>query len=278
VRQSLLPAGNPLTPGASGIYYLGVSQFNLDPHSSLGPIFPSTLGLIGPSGRGGGEPLSSWAGSFGSGGAYTVTLGGTEACGGAPDTTSPVVTIASPADGSVFALGEQVRAAYTCSDEGSGVESCVGEVPPGEMVDTSTPGMRTFTVTAVDEAGNETAASVDYRVAYEFGGFLRPLVNLPELNGRRAGQRVPVRFALGGARGPDAVVAVEVAEVECRAGEEPVAGEPARLGRRVSYREPTGVYRFAWRTERSWADSCRQLLVKLDDDSVQRAEFRFVRR
>ena len=74
------------------------------------------------------------------------------------------------------------------------------------------------------------------------------------------------------------MVAVEVAEVECGAGEEPVAGEPARLGRPVTYRERRGVYRFAWRTERSWADSCRQLLVKLDDDSVQRANFRFVRR
>ena len=115
-------------------------------------------------------------------------------------------------------------------------------------------------------------------MGYEFGGFLRPLVNLPELNDWKAGQRVPVRFSLGGARGLGAVAAVEVAEVECGAGEEPATGEPARLDRRLTYRERTGVYRFGWRTERSWAGSCRQLLVKLDDDSVRRAEFRFVRR
>lgn len=278
VRQSLLPPGDPLTPGASGIHYLGVSQFDLDPQSSLGPIFPSTLGLVGPTGRGGGEPLSGWAGSEGSGGAYTVTLTGTEACGVAPDTTGPVVTIASPADGSVYRLGERVSVTYSCSDEGSGVESCVGDVASGELLDTSTPGMRTFTVTAVDKAGNETTAKVGYRVGYASGGFLRPLVNLPELNDWKAGQRVPVRLSLGGGRGLGALAAVRVAEVECGAGEEPATGAPARLDRRVTYRERTGVYRFGWRTERSWAGSCRQLLVKLDDDSVRRAEFRFLRR
>lgn len=278
VRQSLLPAGDPLTPGASGVHYLGVSQFDLDPQSSLGPIFPSTLGLVGPTGRGGGEPLSSWAGSEGTGGAYTVTLTGTEACGPPPDTTAPVVTIASPADGSVYRLGERVSVAYSCSDEGGGVESCVGDVASGELLDTAAPGMRTFTVKAVDKAGNETTASAGYRVASASGGFLRPLVNLPELNDWKAGQRVPVRLSLGLGRGLDAVAAVRVAEVECGSGEEPLAGEPARLDRRVAYRERTGVYRFGWRTERSWAGSCRQLLVKLDDDSVRRAEFRFLRR
>jgi hypothetical protein len=279
VRQSLLPACDPLTPSVSGIYYLGVSQFDLDPESSLGPIFPSTLGLVGPTGRGGGEPLSSWAGSFGSGGAYTVTLAGTDACGVAPDTTSPVVTIASPVDGLEVELGAEVEIDFSCSDEGgSGLASCEGSVPDGGLLDTSSLGARSVRVTARDNAGNETTASVDYRVGYEFGGFLRPLVNLPELNGWRAGQRVPVRFSLGGAHGLDAVVAVEVAEVECGAGEEPVAGEPARLGRRLTYRARKGLYRFGWRTERAWADSCRQLLVKLDDDSVQRANFRFVRR
>ena len=44
VRQSLLPAGDPLTPGANGIYYLGVSQFNLDPAELAGPDLPLDAG------------------------------------------------------------------------------------------------------------------------------------------------------------------------------------------------------------------------------------------
>ena len=197
----------------------------------------------------------------------------------AQDLEGPAITIAQPLEGAQFKQGQQHVVDFSCSDEGgSGLASCEGSVPDGGLLDTASLGARSVTVTARDNAGNETTASADYRVGYEFGGFLRPLVNLPELNGWKAGQRVPVRFSLGGARGLDAVVAVEVAEVECGAGEEPVAGEPAQLGRRLTYRERKGLYRFGWRTERSWADSCRQLLVKLDDDSVQRANFRFVQR
>jgi hypothetical protein len=102
-------------------------------------------------------------------------------------------------------------------------------------------------------------------------------VNLPELNDWTAGQRVPVRLSLGGGRGLGALAAVRVAEVECGAGEEPATGAPARLDRRVTYRERTGVYRFGWRTERSWAGSCRQLLLGLADGTVQRADYRFKR-
>ncbi|NEQ81616.1 MAG: filamentous hemagglutinin N-terminal domain-containing protein [Moorea sp. SIO2I5] len=38
--QSLLPAGNPLTPTEPGIYYLGISGFGVEPVSEAGDIFP----------------------------------------------------------------------------------------------------------------------------------------------------------------------------------------------------------------------------------------------
>ena len=82
------------------------------------------------------------------------------------DDTSPKVTIATPQDGAVYARGASVTADYSCADEenGSGLQSCVGDVPDGGDVDTSTLGEHTFTVQATDRAGNTGSKSVNYTV------------------------------------------------------------------------------------------------------------------
>ena len=82
------------------------------------------------------------------------------------DDTSPKVTIATPEDGAVYARGASVTADYSCTDEenGSGLQSCVGDVPDGGAVDTSTLGGHTFTVQATDRAGNTGSKSVNYTV------------------------------------------------------------------------------------------------------------------
>ena len=78
----------------------------------------------------------------------------------------PEVTIDTPADGAVYARGEHVTADYSCADEpnGSGLESCVGDVPDGGALDTSTLGEHTFTVEATDRAGNTGSKTVNYTV------------------------------------------------------------------------------------------------------------------
>ena len=82
------------------------------------------------------------------------------------DDTSPKVTIATPGDGAVYERGASVTADYSCSDEanGSGLESCVGDVADGGAVDTSTLGEHSFTVQATDRAGNTGSKSVSYTV------------------------------------------------------------------------------------------------------------------
>ena len=67
------------------------------------------------------------------------------------DTTDPVVTITTPAQGAVFELAEVVNADFSCSDPGgSGIASCVVHVVVGAAVDTSSVGAKTFSVTATD--------------------------------------------------------------------------------------------------------------------------------
>jgi hypothetical protein len=84
------------------------------------------------------------------------------------DTTPPTITIATPAAGAVYALGEHVQADYTCSDAGSGVATpCAGTVADGALVDTSSPGTKSLTVGAVTDAAGLTSGpqTVTYTVA-----------------------------------------------------------------------------------------------------------------
>jgi uncharacterized repeat protein (TIGR01451 family) len=74
-----------------------------------------------------------------------------------------------------YLIGQKVTASYSCTDERSGIVKCgTFTYAPGTTlntgnlssnVDTSKAGAQTFTVTAVDAAGNQTSSSVNYTVA-----------------------------------------------------------------------------------------------------------------
>jgi len=77
--NAYLPPGNPVSPTSAGLYYLATSNWNLDPYSATGLIFPDTPydGVHGPTGIGGGDPISYWSG-YGYAGAYIIDLAGAE--------------------------------------------------------------------------------------------------------------------------------------------------------------------------------------------------------
>jgi hypothetical protein len=73
------------------------------------------------------------------------------------DKKAPAITIMLKAS---YTLKEVAPADYACDDRGgSGVKSCVGPVPAGATLDTSTPGKKTFTIIANDDVGNEATQS-----------------------------------------------------------------------------------------------------------------------
>ena len=163
-RRSTLPANNTLKPGV--VYYLAITAWDLDPASSSGWIFPaSSSGVGGPTGNGGADPVSGWSSrsnNLSPGGSYTIQLSGAKSC----DEKPPLIDLRSPPDDEVYDLNEQVTADYGCADEdgGSGIASCTGDVPDGANVDTSTPGSKSFTVTATDKAGNQSSVTHSYTV------------------------------------------------------------------------------------------------------------------
>ena len=101
---------------------------------------------------------------------YTATdqSGNTSSCNSSitvHDTTAPAITITTPAH-TVYAIGQVVNASYSCSDIGSGVATCAGNVASGTPIDTSSAGTKSFTVTAVDNVGNTSHQTVTYDVGY----------------------------------------------------------------------------------------------------------------
>lgn len=121
------------------------------------------------------------------------------------DETDPTIDLRFPEDGGEILLGTTgLTADYRCDDELSGVASCTGTVADGEELDTSTVGAKTFTVDAVDAAGNTAQVSVEYRVVYALSAAAdRVDVDEPiEINRRAV---LPVRVSIADAQGDQVV-------------------------------------------------------------------------
>ena len=76
--ESLLPSAHAFSPTTPGLYYLAITDWNRDPYSAGGLIFPSSpfSDVHGPTGVGGGAPVTHWISSIDSPGAYTIELTG----------------------------------------------------------------------------------------------------------------------------------------------------------------------------------------------------------
>jgi hypothetical protein len=199
------------------------------------------------------------------------------------DTTPPSITIDTPPDGAVYTFGRAVSASYSCTDAGSGVASCVGPVPSGSNIDTSTTGGKTFEVHATDAAGQTSSETHYYNVVpYVFIGFFPPVDNRPVLNVAKAGSKVPVKWSLRDANGAfirdvGVVASILSQNIACDTGapldtlEETAAAGTSGL--RYDFANEQFVY--AWATQKSWAGSCRQLVLTLAAGTQHFADFKF---
>jgi hypothetical protein len=197
------------------------------------------------------------------------------------DAEPPAISVTRPAEGASYLLGEPVTAAFSCDDgaTGAGVSSCVGSVADGAALDTSSVGPKTFHVSARDNAGNASEKDVHYSVVWPFEGFFSPVNNQPTLNRVNAGRAIPIKFSLGGDRGLGVLADgyPKSQDVACDSTapvdgvEETVSADSSGL----SYDAASGRYVYVWKTDRAWAGTCRQLVLKLEDGSTHRVTFTF---
>ena len=120
--------------------------------------------------------------------------------------------------------------------------------------------------------------------SYSFTGFLAPIDNTDAqgnyiLNVTKAGASVPVRFGLGGDQGLSILAAgyPRSQAIACDPtlqtdGIEETASPGAST---LSYDAASDTYTYVWKTDKAWAATCRQLVLKLADGSVHRADLKF---
>jgi YVTN family beta-propeller protein len=123
------------------------------------------------------------------------------------------------------------------------------------------------------------AVTVIEDVVYSFSGFFRPVDNTPTLNLTKAGSAIPVKFSLSGNQGLSILAAgyPKSQNINCDTStpldaiEETVTAGSSSL----SYDPIADQYVYVWKTEKAWAGTCRQLIVRLNDGIDHVANFKF---
>jgi hypothetical protein len=110
------------------------------------------------------------------------------------DKKAPAITITN-ATGAVYILNSVVNASYSAVDLGSGLASVTGPVPNGSPINTSTVGAKTFAVTATDNVGNGSNASIGFLIAFGQS------VLYDQTKTHKSGSTVPLRVQLVDATG-----------------------------------------------------------------------------
>lgn len=224
---------------------------------------------------------------------YTLSYTATDAAGNtsAPatrtvtvvDTTPPAITGPSNITAhlplnttatSMVVNYPQPVATDTCSPSVNATQTA--GLPSGALFPVGT---TTNTFTTSDASGNSASYTFTVTVLYNFTGFFSPVGNLPTLNVVNAGRAIPVKFSLSGNKGLSIFAANSpssgLSTCDLNAPATDLTDTVTAGGSSLSYDSSAGQYVYVWKTESSWAGTCRQLVVQLNDGSVYRAGFKF---
>lgn len=142
-------------------------------------------------------------------------------------------------------------------------------------------GSYTVAIHVTDKDNATGSNTVTHAVIFNFSGFFRPVDNPPALNVVKAGWIVPVRFSLNGYQGLKIFAAgyPQTRAITCNASAQEVnVDETIAAGRSLLLYNPfTGRYIYIWKTDRAWAGTCRQLVVKFIDGTFHYANFKFTK-
>ena len=114
---------------------------------------------------------------------------------------------------------------------------------------------------------------------FDFTGFFSPVNNPTVLNVAKAGSAIPVKFSLDGDQGLEIFAPGYPKSQLITCGDDPetdgieqmvTAGQSS-----LTYDPAFDTYTYVWKTDKAWAGTCRQLVVKLSDDTQHRANFQF---
>ena len=194
------------------------------------------------------------------------------------DTVAPVITLngANPM---------QVGFGTVFTDPGATAsDGCAGNLTDSIVitgsVDTNTVGFYALTYSVSDPSGHsDTKVRTVEVLPYNFTGFFSPIDNLPAFNEMKAGQAAPVKFSLGGNQGLNIFAAGSPSSIQisCNSSDPILPVEEIETAGQssLSYDSASDRYKYTWKTESSWKNTCRQLTVTLRDGTVHTAKFKF---
>jgi hypothetical protein len=153
-------------------------------------------------------------------------------------------------------------------------------------------GTTTVNCSATDSHNNTANGSFKVTVNFGWTGFFQPVDNPDTLNSVKAGSAVPVKFSLSGNQGLS-IFASEIVGTNTTPTPYPrsvtipcdqtdpvdaieatvTAGQSS-----LSYDSSLDQYNYVWKTDKSWAGTCRQLVVKLKDGTtIKQANFKLLK-
>ncbi len=109
--------------------------------------------------------------------------------------------------------------------------------------------------------------------------FFGPIAPFPAFNTANAGQSIPLIFSLGGNKGLNIFAPgyPRWQVIACGSTAAVWGTNPTNSNGGLSYDPLQDRYTYPWKTEKSWAGSCRQVVVRYTDGTTYRANFNFVR-
>jgi MBG domain-containing protein len=190
---------------------------------------------------------------------------------------TPVISWSPASINSTTPLGLSQLNATAVGVDGSSV--------PGEFVYTPAEGTilsaGTHTLSTEFRSGspNYTGANktvtINVASSIVFSGFFLPVRNLPVVNVVNAGSTVPLKFSIGGFQGLNILQGPPTSvDVPCFAGSSKSTVQPG-LPASNGLTAVGAQYSYNWRTEPSWAGTCRKVVLTLVDGSTHEALFSF---
>ena len=110
-----------------------------------------------------------------------------------------------------------------------------------------------------------------FYLPYDWTGFKPPLVNAPAINNAKAGSTLPLKFSLGGDMGLDVIAeGFPVSQQIDGTTFAPIGGttQTTAVGHGLTYDPIANQYIYNWKTDKSWAGTYRQLILKLKDGTT----------
>jgi len=199
------------------------------------------------------------------------------------DKTAPQVSVSGISDGATYTLGAVPAATCTTTDTLSGVQThatiSLSGGPVGAVTATCSGGK--------DNADNlSSPVSGTYNVTYNWSGFFRPVDNpgtgtTPVFNTAKSGQSVPMKFSLQGNQGLNIIAAnyPKVTTVVCNSSAPTDALEEyaTTTNQGLVYDATADQYNFVWKTQSSYANSCKMFDLQLNDGTHHVAYFKFTK-